>query len=53
MALFTNMATLSYNRGSTHSNMITGEIQDVLAITKTAITGDYTANDDVTYVISY
>lgn len=52
MALFTNMATLSYNRGSTNSNMITGEIQDVLAITKTAITGDYTSNDDVTYVIS-
>lgn len=52
MALFTNMATLSYNRGTTNSNIITGEVQDVLAMTKTAIMGDYTANDNVTYVIS-
>ncbi|MBQ8416665.1 MAG: hypothetical protein IJX13_07200, partial [Clostridia bacterium] len=33
-------------------NVVTGEILEALSATKTAVTGDYTRNDDVTYVIS-
>ena len=52
MATFNNYATLSYNGGTTNSNTITGEILDVLSATKSAVMGDYTAKDDVTYVIT-
>jgi len=52
MAQFTNVATLSYNGNITNSNIVTGELQDVLSATKTSIMGDYSANDDITYVVS-
>lgn len=52
MATFTNQATLSYNGNTTTSNITTGEILEVLTITKTAVTDTYSANDRITYVIS-
>lgn len=52
MAKFTNYATLSYNGAATNSNTVTGEILEILSATKTAVKKDYTAKDDVTYVIS-
>ncbi len=52
MAIFTNQATLSYNGNVVNSNTITGEILATLSATKTAVTDNYTAGDDVTYVIS-
>ena len=52
MATFTNQATLSYNGVATNSNVVVGEIQEVLAVTKTALVDSYTANGEVTYVIS-
>ncbi len=52
MARFTNYATLSYNGGTTDSNTVTGELLETLAVNKTAVTNDYTAKDDVTYVLS-
>lgn len=52
MAVFANVATLSYNGGSTNSNVVTGELLEVLSATKTAILNDYTAGDDVTYVVT-
>ena len=52
MAKFTNYATLSYNGGTTDSNTVTGEILEVLSATKVAVTDNYTAKDDVTYVLS-
>lgn len=52
MATFTNSATLSYNGNITTSNIVTGTLQEVLTVTKTAVMDDYTANDDVTYVIT-
>lgn len=52
MPIFTNMATLSYNGGITNSNVVTGELLEVLTAAKTAILDDYVARDDVTYVIS-
>ena len=52
MATFTNKATLSYNGGSVESNTVTGELLEVLSITKTAILNEYSAGDSVTYVIA-
>ena len=52
MAQFTNQATLSYNGNVTNSNVVTGQLLEVLSATKTAIMDDYVANDDITYVIS-
>lgn len=52
MARFTNYATLSYNGGTKESNTVIGELLETLAATKTAVMNDYTAEDDVTYVIS-
>lgn len=52
MATFTNYATLSYTGGTTNSNTVTGELLEVLSATKVAVSNDYTARDDITYVIS-
>ncbi|MBE6732345.1 MAG: hypothetical protein E7564_11715 [Ruminococcaceae bacterium] len=53
MATFTNRATLSYNGNSVNSNIVTGEIQEVLAVSKNAVQGVYTEDGVVTYVISF
>lgn len=52
MARFTNFATLSYSGGTTDSNTVTGEFLEALTMSKTAVMNDYTAKDDVTYVVS-
>ncbi len=52
MAVFTNQATLTYNNNVINSNIATGEIQEVLEITKTAVLDTYTQGDEVTYVIN-
>lgn len=52
MAVFTNRATLSYNGTSVNSNTVSGEISDVLTLSKTAVTGAYSEGSTVTYVIS-
>ena len=52
MAIFSNQATLTYNGSSTNSNIAYGEILDVLAATKTAIEGDYTPGELVTYTVT-
>ncbi len=52
MATFTNQATLSYNGITTNSNIVTGEIVEVLSATKTAISTEYESGDRVTYAIS-
>ena len=52
MAIFSNQATLTYNGSSTNSNIAYGEILDVLAATKTAIEGDYTPGELVTYAVT-
>ena len=51
MATFTNRATLSYSGGSVDSNTVTGEILEALTVQKNAVMDEYTAMDDVTYVI--
>lgn len=52
MAIFTNQATLSYNNTTTTSNIVTGEILEVLSAAKNAVDNEYRFNDTVTYVIS-
>ncbi len=52
MATFTNTATLSYNGGTVNSNTVSGTIQEVLSITKTAVNDNYSVGDNVTYVVS-
>ncbi len=52
MATFYNQATLSYNDTVTNSNIVTGELVEVLTATKTAITETYTQGETVTYVVS-
>ncbi len=52
MATFTNQAFLTYNGVTTSSNVVTGELQDELAITKTALSTTYSPSGDVTYIVS-
>lgn len=52
MATFFNQATLTYNDNIINSNITTGEIQEVLSVTKTAILDTYAQGDDITYVIN-
>ena len=49
---FTNQASLSYNNLITNSNVVTGILQEVLSISKSAISGDYRQGDTVTYAVS-
>lgn len=52
MATFTNMATLTYNGNTVNSNVVTGQLQEALAATKTAVRNSYSAGEDITYVVS-
>ena len=52
MATFTNQATLSYNNTVTRSNIVTGELVDILTATKTAVTGTYGCDSCVAYAVS-
>lgn len=52
MATFTNQASLTYNGTTVNSNTVTGNIVEVLAVTKTALVDTYSANDNITYIIS-
>lgn len=52
MATFTNRAFLTYNNITTGSNIATGEIIEVLSLTKTAVTDEYTVGERITYVVS-
>ncbi len=52
MATFFNSATLSYNGNVTNSNIVTGELVEVLSATKTAVRGDYSSGESITYVVN-
>ncbi len=52
MAIFYNQANLSYSGGNTNSNIVTGEIVEVLTATKTAVTDEYGAGDTLSYIVS-
>ena len=52
MAIFSNQATLTYNGNSTSSNIVYGELLEVLTATKTAVEGTYLPGELVTYVVT-
>ena len=52
MPSFTNQASLSYPGGSLRSNIVTGNLVDVLAIAKTAVGSDYTAGEKLSYIVT-
>lgn len=52
MATFFNQATLSYNDTIIDSNIVTGELVEVLSATKTALPSTYESGDSITYVVS-
>ena len=52
MATFTNQATLTYAGNVTTSNVVTGELQQTISVTKYAVGDSYTAEDVLTYVVS-
>lgn len=52
MATFRNQATLSYNGSSTTSNVVVGEVTQVLSAAKYAPIDTYQNGDQLTYVIS-
>ena len=52
MAQFTNFATLSYNGQTVSSNTVTGELLETVTVTKTSTAERYSADDDLTYIVS-
>lgn len=52
MATFYNQATLSYSGISTASNIVQGELQVGITLTKTAASADYARGDGITYIIT-
>ena len=52
MAIFSNQATLTYNGSTTNSNIVYGELLEVLTATKTAVEGSYTPGQRLTYVVT-
>ena len=52
MPTFQNRATLSVGGNTINSNVVQGEIAEVLRITKTAVNGSYVPGDTVTYAVS-
>lgn len=52
MATFFNQATLRYNGNTINSNIVTGELVEVLSVTKTAIPETYGQGDSITYLIN-
>ena len=52
MATFQNQATLTYGDNVTVSNVVTGELQQAISVTKYSVTDSYNAGEVLTYVIS-
>ena len=52
MATFYNQATLSYNDTVTNSNIVAGELVEVLSASKTATDDSYQPGDLITYIVS-
>lgn len=52
MAIFTNQATLTYNDNVINSNIVTGEIVQVLSVTKNALSDTYERDKTITYIVN-
>lgn len=51
MAQFTNQASISYNGLTANSNIVTGEIQQVLTASKTSVSQSYRSGELLTYAV--
>ena len=49
---FTNQATLSYPGAVLRSNIVTGNLVDVLTVAKTAVGSGYTAGEKLSYIVT-
>lgn len=52
MATFQNQATLTYNDNTVNSNIVTGEIVEVLSAAKASLNQSYSIGDTISYIIS-
>ena len=52
MATFYNQATLSYNNITVSSNVVSGEITEVLTVSKTAVSDAYSPGEVLTYAVA-
>ena len=52
MAVFQNQATLTFGDNTVNSNIVTGEIVEVLTLTKASLNTDYSVGETVTYILS-
>ena len=52
MQTFSNQATLTYNGTTIASNVVQGELIEVLSAAKTATTDSYETGETVTYAVS-
>lgn len=52
MATFQNQASLTFNDNTVNSNIVTGEIIEVLSLEKTSLNSSYSIGDTVTYILS-
>ena len=52
MATFYNQATLTVGGTVTNSNIASGELVEVLSVTKTAVRDTYQTGEDITYAVS-
>lgn len=52
MAKFNNQAALTYNNQTTLSNIVTGNLVEIIAISKDAVNRDYAPGETVTYVVN-
>lgn len=52
MAIFSNRATLTYNGNTTDSNVVFGELLEILSAVKTAVEGSYLPGETVTYTVA-
>lgn len=52
MATFYNQATLTYQGGVANSNIVTGELVEVVSANKTATDTTYTPGEEITYLVN-
>lgn len=52
MATFTNRATLSFNGNVTNSNIVTGEIAEILTLTKNSLNTCYNSQNELIFTVS-
>ncbi len=52
MATFQNQSSLTFNNSTVNSNIVTGEILEVLSLAKVSLNTSYNTGDTVTYILS-